>query len=259
MNGWLKMKNIKNKSSFKDILASMDISIDHEWHEKAVLYLRGGDGGEHGPILYNLVKTKKQKKVLDIGTARGFSALYMAKAFVDPGIEDGIVYTIDIISNDEVRHWHVPKQSSQDPARGKLMSRAELLSKFEKRILDHVVFLTGDSKDVLSNWRLGPIDLAFIDGDHSYKGVKRDFLNVKQNLTRDGCIVFDDYDIGRTKCSFHNYLISRAKLSGVKRVVDEAIRSGEWIAEIVPIGCIFLWRKVPDYGIAILHRVREVS
>lgn len=104
------------------------------------------------------------------------------------------------------------------------------------------------------------MDLAFIDGNHSYNGVKKDFLKTKQILTPDGCIIFDDYDIGEIKHSFRDYLLQKAKLSGVKRVVDEAIRSGEWIAEIVPIGAIFQRKKkARGYGIAILDRVYDSS
>jgi len=82
------MKIEKLGFTLRDFFLCMGIPINYNWHKKAVLYLRGGDGGEHGPILYNLVKTRKAKRILDIGTARGFSALYMAKALVDHQYED---------------------------------------------------------------------------------------------------------------------------------------------------------------------------
>lgn len=38
----------------------------------------------------------------------------------------------------------------------------------------------------------GSISFAFIDGNHTYEFVKRDFENINRNLLRDGFILFDD-------------------------------------------------------------------
>jgi Methyltransferase domain len=38
----------------------------------------------------------------------------------------------------------------------------------------------------------GRISFAYIDGDHEYEGVKRDFVNVDRWLDRGGCVLFDD-------------------------------------------------------------------
>ena len=137
----------------------MILDVDEEWHRRAVLYLRGGYGGEHGPFLYRLVFGMRPRTVLDIGTARGFSALYMAKAMVDAGI-DGYVYTIDTKPHDEPLRWHSPKQFL-DPFKDREVSRREILSSFEEEIVGRVVFLTGRSSEVLRDWRYGKVDLAF--------------------------------------------------------------------------------------------------
>ena len=53
--------------------------------------LRGGDGGEHGVLLYKLImegaRGGKPLVVLDVGTARGFSAITMARAMLDGELE----------------------------------------------------------------------------------------------------------------------------------------------------------------------------
>jgi predicted O-methyltransferase YrrM len=41
-------------------------------------------------------------------------------------------------------------------------------------------------------WEL-PIDVLFLDGDHSYDGCLRDFISFNSFVRRGGIIVFDDY------------------------------------------------------------------
>lgn len=38
------------------------------------------------------------------------------------------------------------------------------------------------------------IDVLFIDGDHSYEGVKKDFLNYSDFVRSNGLIILDDFD-----------------------------------------------------------------
>jgi len=45
---------------------------------------------------------------------------------------------------------------------------------------------------ILNNDTSGSIDFAFIDGDHSYDGVTKDFLNVYPYMNVDGSIIFHD-------------------------------------------------------------------
>lgn len=45
---------------------------------------------------------------------------------------------------------------------------------------------------------IGLIDLLFIDGDHSYTGVKTDFFNYSPLVSSKGYIIFDDYSPGHS-------------------------------------------------------------
>lgn len=59
-------------------------------------------------------------------------------------------------------------------------------------------FFQGDSqtpemKQAVSSF-CSKFDLIFIDGDHSYEGVKRDFANYRDLLTERGVILFHDVD-----------------------------------------------------------------
>jgi len=60
-----------------------------------------------------------------------------------------------------------------------------------------------------------PIHLAFIDGDHGYDAVRRDFQIVTRRLAPDGVIAFHDF--------------GDASFPGVTRVVGEALASGQWV------------------------------
>jgi hypothetical protein len=60
-----------------------------------------------------------------------------------------------------------------------------------------------------------PLQLVFIDADHSYAAVKRDFDLVRPWLAADGVIVFHDF--------------GNSDFEGVSRLVGEALASGEWI------------------------------
>jgi predicted O-methyltransferase YrrM len=58
----------------------------------------------------------------------------------------------------------------------------------------HVVRLVSlSSEQIVSGWRL-PIALLWIDGDHSYDGVRRDFSSWRPHLMAGAIVVFDDAD-----------------------------------------------------------------
>ena len=50
-----------------------------------------------------------------------------------------------------------------------------------------------DIIDLVKN-NVGEIDILFIDGDHTYKGVINDFENYSKLVKRGGYIIFDDYN-----------------------------------------------------------------
>lgn len=73
-------------------------------------------------------------------------------------------------------------------------------------------------------WNNTPIDLLFIDGDHSYEGVRKDIANWWGYLKPGGIIIFHDYSKGDDSHYLHKE---------VKRAVDEifnhpGIREGYW-------------------------------
>lgn len=125
--------------------------------------------------LYKLVQELKLKKVLDIGTCTGISAITMALAMKDAGT-DGIVVTIDI--NKDFM---------------KIMSDQAT----EMGVKDMISFIIGDSVHVIDKYLLdASFDLAFLDGEHTYNKLKTEY-----NMLKDCCryILFHDLQIEEVK------------------------------------------------------------
>jgi Methyltransferase domain len=57
-----------------------------------------------------------------------------------------------------------------------------------------------------------PLDLAFIDGDHSFEAVKKDLATVEPWIKSGGTLAFHDF----------------GTYEGVQRVVGSALQSGVW-------------------------------
>ena len=85
------------------------------------------------------------------------------------------------------------------------------------------------------------IDILFIDGDHTRKGVWEDFLNYKDFIKHSGFIVFDDY---------LDYRYSPE----VKQAVDEIIFTQETKEQFEILGLPKGPALTRDYGIFILRK-----
>ena len=54
-------------------------------------------------------------------------------------------------------------------------------------------YMQADANELAKIWNT-PLDLLFIDGDHSYEGVKNDTLSWEPKVKEGGTILFHDYD-----------------------------------------------------------------
>ncbi|MCY3912253.1 MAG: class I SAM-dependent methyltransferase [Chloroflexi bacterium] len=271
-----------------DEVDSADLSA--EWYAHAAKVLRGGDGGEHGLLLYKLVQryanASRPVVVLDIGTARGFSAMTMARAMEDAGIA-GHVHTVDIIDHQESLNWHAVKHEADDPLAGATVTRAEIWAKWFQEG-GGITPITGRSADVLKKWDQGPINLAFLDGSHAYADVKRELTQLESLMDENGAIVVDDYHLGSTvvripsrlitafaqrlrrvceiawpRMSKHvarfgagnEYALVTYRLHGTRKAVAEflAERPGQWSLEIIAMPSRGDYQG-SDYSLAVLTR-----
>jgi len=165
-----------------------------EWYPEAVSYLRGNkDEGLFGLYLYNLIReTESISTVVNVGTARGHSAVCAAKALSEAD-RTGTIHTIDIIHPDETRNWH-SNHAQSDPLVGGETSMRNLVSRFHNPGSKDVPiqFHTGDSSTILQQWDADAPDLVFHDGKHNYETVSTD-IEATNVIGEDRPIhVFDD-------------------------------------------------------------------
>jgi len=130
---------------------------------KAMPYFPQQRFSELNPFLEFVIKETDCKNALEIGGANGGLTYILSRLF------DKVV-TIDIIHN----VWYEE---------------------------DNIIRLTANSHNLSSQYlekvvEFSPYDLIFIDGDHSYEGVKQDFLLFKPLLKKSGVIALHDIKNG---------------------------------------------------------------
>ena len=74
------------------------------------------------------------------------------------------------------------------------------------------------SQELGRSWSGGPVDLLFIDGEHSLEGCREDFEVWREHVTEAGAIAFHDARLGHGGGAGH---------PGPTAVVDRLVRSGE--------------------------------
>ncbi len=287
------MRNIARATSLEGKLAEIHADdMSEGFYRRASSILRGGDGGEHGLLLYKLILQNSARQspltVLDIGTARGFSAIAMAKAILDANIP-GKIFTIDIIGHDESLNWHVSKQRPDEPLTDMQIARSEIWERWYPEEADRISPVTGKSHEVLQFWTYGDIVFAFIDGDHRYHAVKADLELLDALMAEGGQILLDDYHTGVSAARIpypsrvanltsyylercfgkigskpanmlrsvfgndNEYIITRHKFYGVKKAVREFLqeRTDRWSLEVITMPSRGDYQG-DDYSLALL-------
>ena len=277
-------------SSLRDKLRQLATDAPCEsWFTAATRNLRGGDGGEHGLLLYGLVRRLAPEPpgaILDVGTARGFSAIMMARALRDGALRHRI-YSVDVIGHDDPRNWHRSrKHDPSEPLTGLRISRSAIWSRWHSNESVCIEPLCSKSQDVLKNWEHGPILLTFVDGSHTYDAVKNDLAMLDHLMAPAGSIVLDDFHTGMIlggvrsrllngtarrigalarrwssrqdtlQLGTHNeFLIVNRRFSGVYRAVVEFVseRENTWSMEIVSMPSRGDYHAA-DYSLALLTR-----
>jgi len=135
--------------------------------------------GDAAFALYGLVRTQRPNVVVEIGSARGRSTCVLALACRKNGA--GRVYAIDPHS---INPWTEIGTSGS--------TEAFLRERLSDYHLDEwCEVIVGTSADAGKSWTR-PIDLLFIDGDHSLNGVRADFEMFHPWLAPNALVVFHD-------------------------------------------------------------------
>lgn len=150
---------------------------------------------QHGRVLYAALRSwlaaqggSLDVTILETGTARGFSAICMARALMDAGVS-GRILTMDVLPHDTAFLWNCISDLDGP------VSRRELLSEYE-RFLQSIIFLQGDTKSQISRLGLPRVPFAFLDAQHTYQDVMAEAAVVIARQKLGDMIVFDDVTEG---------------------------------------------------------------
>lgn len=164
---------LERDDRFRNLLtnASVHPQLQHGTH------LFGQSTVEEHFALNSLVRELKPRQILEIGVFRGQTALTMSRALSQVSPDSGLT-GIDI---DNVA----------------VEIANELLESFG--LGQKATFVVGNSNEIVQS--LSGFDLVFIDGDHSYEGVARDFTNAYNLLGTGGVIAM--HDVGTQAWGYH--------------------------------------------------------
>lgn len=176
---------------------------------------------DHGRLLYSALRryiSQEQDKktpltVLETGTARGFSALCMAKALADAG-RDGMVITLDSLPHDEAMYWNCV-DDWDGPT-----SRSQLLALWPEE-LRRTVFVQGWTRRQLVRLGISRIGFCFLDAQHTHQDVLAEFRFVSSRQKPGDVIVFDDVTPG----------VFPGVVSAVREIENEGSYAIEFIGE----------------------------
>jgi predicted O-methyltransferase YrrM len=195
-----------------------------------------------GFVYYGLIRALRPRHVLVIGSGYGFSVVCLALGlkdndrgsltFVDPSysvFRDGPLRTMG-----GQAQW-------DDPHR----VRAHFRRFGVERIVTHHRLTSAELFADYEARGLAPIDLAFVDGNHSFADVRSDFLNVLRHARRNSYILLHDTNI---------YVRELVRHAGVKRwlnlvathkddfeVIDFPFASGVALVRVLRSGA---WERV---------------
>ncbi|SFP04963.1 Predicted O-methyltransferase YrrM [Qipengyuania nanhaisediminis] len=157
--------------------------------------------------------------ILETGTARGFSAICMAKALDDAGV-NGHVITIDRLPHLNPIFWNCI-----DDLDGK-KTRRELLEPW-RSLCDRITFLQGDTLNQIRKVGLNRVNFAYLDAQHSREDVLNEFAFVKRLQFKGDIVFFDD--------------VTREQFPGVCDAVDELEQREDYFVHRIRAGRGFAW------------------
>ena len=140
--------------------------------------------------LAKIIYEKKPKTILEIGTARG-GTLFLASQLAD---DNALVISIDLpdgMYGGGYPNWKIPLYKSFK----KKNQTIELIQgdSHSEEILNKLKSILKEKK----------IDYLFIDGDHTYEGVKHDFETYTKLLNNHAIVAFHDIVTDRSEIPNH--------------------------------------------------------
>ena len=149
------------------ILNRLALRQERHWSHKLAHFEFFSGLGDSAWLLYGLTRSLKPTIAVEIGSARGKSACFVGMALKENG--SGHLYAIDPHTKTE---WN--DDQSVD-------TYDIMCDHLKKLALTDVVTVVRKRSSETSDSVPAPIDLLFIDGDHSYEGVKADWTILNPN------------------------------------------------------------------------------
>lgn len=205
-----------------------------------------------GIIVYSLIQHMRYKSCVCIGTGGGYIPRIMTQARID-------LHKQGIFSGDPTYSWgDIGTTYVVDPCNGVGgdSNISDMEGFYQKTFFPRFIKETSEKayydffvrEDIM-------IDLLFIDGDHSYEGVKKDFDLYSKRLNPNGLIMIHDTD-----SSYSETLITSedAKkdffpFNGPSKLINEIKNDSDWVVmDLFNLGNIK--DKPSSTGITIIKR-----
>ena len=170
--------------------------------------VKGHIGLNEGFLLFKIAKSLRENSVIvEIGSFMGKSSCFIAEGI---GLKKIQFFCID--------PWN--DHMKQKEAKGTFSEFLQNTEKYRSKI----IVLRGFSYEIIKQWPSHrKIDFLWIDGDHSYEGVKKDIHDWIPLVKKDSFICFHDY----------------RDAPGVKKAVDELVIDNK-IKFVKTEGCIYV-------------------
>jgi predicted O-methyltransferase YrrM len=137
---------------------------------------------EEAKLLYDLAREVRSGCIVEVGAYRGRTTVALGRGSLDG-------HQVPVFSIEPHQTFTGVLGGRFGPADAGAYYRAIL-----ETGCYHVVRLVSlSSEQVTPGWR-SPVSLLWIDGDHRYEGVRRDFESWRPHLIQGATIVFDDAD-----------------------------------------------------------------
>lgn len=145
-------------------------------------------GFDRKKIILNYAKSRKVKRILEIGVFNGHFAERLLREAVKASPNEKIHYTgVDLFAEGLTKELHLSEVSLFPNS---LLDVKNRLSKINNA---HIELIQGYSSDILPLLVGKSFDVIHIDGGHSYGTVKQDWLNSLKLLDKNTAVFFDDF------------------------------------------------------------------
>ncbi len=166
---------------------------DYHWNDQLSQNLdKNTHNYGYGELHYSLIRNQRPRNILCIGSMYGYVPYMMAKACHDN--QGGQVYFVDagydIDKDRDKNHFFGQGFWKKDSAEQHF---SYLLPNHNKWLSLHVMTAV---EFIEKNPRL-KFDYVFFDGDHTYRGVKRDLRKIWPKINNGGLAIFHDVDYDR--------------------------------------------------------------